>query len=208
MSFADTLAACRVLPVVTARDEQATLRLADALQAGGMRAIEITLRTPAALACLRAVKAQVPGLQVAAGTVTDAESVAAAIDAGADFCVSPGISMQMIDACTSAGVPLLPGVATPSEVLFGLSRGLSLFKLFPAVPIGGVALLQALRGPFPEVRFCPTGGLTADNFRDFLALDNVICCGGSWMVSDELIDNESWQKITQLARAALVVDAG
>lgn len=206
MSFADTLAACRVLPVVTAYDEASALRLAAALQAGGMRCIEITLRTPAALHCLRAVKAEIPGLQVAAGTVTDGATIAAAVEAGADFCVSPGISEVMIDACADAAVPFLPGVATPSEVLLGVSRGLSLFKLFPAVPVGGKALLRALHGPFPDVRFCPTGGLTAQNFREFLALENVICCGGSWMVSDELVENGRWQEVTALSRAALAAD--
>ncbi|MAT95111.1 MAG: keto-deoxy-phosphogluconate aldolase [Halioglobus sp.] len=205
MSFADTLSASRVLPVVTPRGVDVTVRTAEALLAGGMRAVEITLRTPDALDSLRAVKQRLPELVVAAGTVRDAASVDAAVDAGADFCVSPGISGAMLDACAARGVPFLPGVATASEVLLGTSAGLSLFKLFPAVAVGGMELLRSLRGPFPEVRFCPTGGLGPDNYRDFLALPNVICCGGSWMVAADLIDNERWDRVEALAREALAV---
>jgi len=202
MNFAEQLASCRVLPVLTPRDVETTVRTAEALLAGGMPGVEITLRTAAALDSLRAVKQRLPELLVAAGTVINAQQVAAACDAGADFCVSPGISPTLVAACRERAVPCLPGVATASEVMLGLDHGVALFKLFPAVAAGGVALLQALAGPFPQVRFCPTGGLTPDNVREFLALPNVVCCGGSWMVADALVDNADWQQIAALARAA------
>ena len=197
------LEAYRVLPVITAADVSSTVELSRALQRGGMKAVEITLRTDAALDSMRAVKAEVPGLQVAAGTVTCAADLERAIAAGCDFYVSPGLSDGLLQAATEAGADLLPGVATASDIMRGLDFGLSCFKLFPAVAVGGLALLKSLAGPFPRVRFCPTGGLNADNFREFLALPNVVCCGGSWMVSDELVSAGEWEQIESLARDAM-----
>jgi len=203
VNFAERLAAARVLPLVTPRDLDATLRTCEALAAGGMPVVEIALRTPVALDCLSAVKRAQPGLVVAAGTVTGARDLERAVEAGADFCVSPGISAALLAASGTRGVDLLPGVATASEVMLGLSAGLSVFKLFPAVAAGGQDLLRALAGPFPAARFCPTGGLTQDNYRQFLAQPNVICCGGSWMVADSLVDGGQWERIESLARDAL-----
>lgn len=203
MSPAEQLGRCRVLPVMTVRDIDATVQLAQALARGGMRAVEITLRTPAALECLGAVKAAVPDMLVAAGTVTNAELLDKATVAGADFCVSPGLTPALMRASIENSICLLPGVATASEVMLGLEHGLTLFKLFPAVAVGGIELLKSLAGPFPDVRFCPTGGLNAANFQEFLALPNVICCGGSWMVSADLVDNGKWEAIEALARAAM-----
>ncbi len=194
---------CRVLPVITAGAVDSTVELARALSRGGMTAVEITLRTPAALDAIRAVCAEVPGLLVAAGTVTRPSELDDALAAGAGLLVSPGATPALLAAAASAGVDFLPGVATASEVMQGLEAGFSIFKLFPAAAAGGLALLKGFAGPFPQVRFCPTGGLGPDNFRQYLALPNVICCGGSWMVGRELVDNGRWHDIEALAREAM-----
>jgi len=203
MSLVEQLSSSRILPVITVLDPESTVQLTQALLRGGMTAVEITLRTPSALASLQAVKEQVPGVLVAAGTVTNGDLLARAAAAGADFCVSPGISRELLAAARKQKMPLLPGVATASEVMLGLDHGLDLFKLFPATAVGGRELLRAFAGPFPEVRFCPTGGLNAGNFRDFLALPNVICCGGSWMVGPDLVENGRWSEIEARAGEAM-----
>lgn len=201
--IADKLSHARVLPVITATSAASTVDLARALHRGGMQAVEITLRTPAALGSIRAVAAELPELLVAAGTVTNPAELEAAMTAGATMVVSPGSTLQLLRAARDAGVDFVPGVATASEVMQGLDEGYSCFKLFPAVAVGGLALLKSLGGPYPEVRFCPTGGLTAANFREYLALSNVVCCGGSWMVAADLVDNQQWDKIENLARDAM-----
>jgi phosphogluconate dehydratase len=201
--FDGALKRARVLPVVTPPAPEATVHLAEALAEGGMTAIEITLRSETALESIAAVKAALPGMTVAAGTITNAAQYADAVAAGADFCVSPGLTRELLEATRDAAVRLLPGVATASEIMLGLEYGLDRFKLFPAVPVGGIPLLKSFAGPFPQVRFCPTGGLTPANFQDFLALPNVICCGGSWMVASSLIKTGQWQEITRLARHAM-----
>ncbi len=193
----------RVLPVVTPLDVATTLQLTESLVAGGMNAIELTLRRESALECIQAVKSAFPEVLVAAGTVTNALELRAAMAAGADMCVSPGLTAALLQAAQDDAAPLLPGVATASEVMIGRDFGFNHFKLFPAVAVGGVKLLKSLHGPFPDIMFCPTGGLNRDNFREFLALDNVICCGGSWMVADELVEQGRWGEIEQLAREAM-----
>lgn len=203
MSFAEHLTACRVLPVVTAYDVDSTVALAQALVRGGMTCIEITLRTPAALDSVRAVKQELPSLLVAAGTVIQAADVMGAADAGADFCVSPGISATLLESTAQRKMPFLPGVATASDIMLGMAHGLQNFKLFPAAALGGMSLLNAFRGPFPTIRFCPTGGLSRDNFREFLALPNVICCGGSWMATETLVKGGQWDVVEALARDAM-----
>jgi 2-dehydro-3-deoxyphosphogluconate aldolase/(4S)-4-hydroxy-2-oxoglutarate aldolase len=208
MSFAQQLANCRVLPVIVAHDVKSTVRLAQALQNGGMRAVEITLRTPAALDSLREVKSALPGMLVAAGSVTSPEGLERALDVGVDFCVSPGTTDALLRAANEQGMPFLPGVATASEVLLGMEHGYNQFKLFPAEAVGGMQLLNSLAGPFPNARFCPTGGLSRDNFRDYLALPNVVCCGGSWMASDAMVKSGSWDEIEQLARESMDTTSG
>ena len=198
-----TLSACRVLPVITATDEQSTVALAQALSRGGMKAVEITLRTPAALDCIRAVAAQVPEMIVAAGTVTNLTQLHSAVEAGASMVVSPGATPGLLRAAREANIDFVPGVATASEVMQGIDEGYSCFKLFPAVAVGGLALLKSLAGPFPDVKFCPTGGLSASNFREYLALANVVCCGGSWMVAADLVEHGRWEEIETLARDAM-----
>lgn len=197
------LADCRVLPVVTAHDVETTVQLTRALMRGGMRAVEITLRTDAALDSIRAIKAEIPGALVAAGTIAHPDDLVKAMDAGADFFVSPGSTPQLLAAAVEAQVDFLPGVATASELMQGLDYGFACFKLFPAVAAGGIGLLNGLAGPFPEVYFCPTGGLNRQNFQDFLALPNVLCCGGSWMVGETLVKGGDWQQIEELALEAM-----
>jgi 2-dehydro-3-deoxyphosphogluconate aldolase/(4S)-4-hydroxy-2-oxoglutarate aldolase len=199
----ESLSNCRVLPVITAMDVRSTVALAQALGRGGMKAVEITLRSEAALDSIRAVAAEVPEMIVAAGTVTNARQLHSAVEAGASMVVSPGATPQLLRAAREANVDFVPGVATASEEMLGLDEGYSCFKLFPAVAVGGLTLLKSLAGPFPEVKFCPTGGLSAANFREFLALPNVVCCGGSWMVAAELVGNGHWQEIEELARDAM-----
>ncbi len=199
----DWLQESRVLPVITPGEVAATVQLCRTLAAAGMRAVELTLRSETALDVMRAVAVEVPGLRVAAGTVLSQAQLDQVQEAGAAFAVSPGATPALYHAARAAGLPLLPGVATASEVMAGLEQGLDCFKLFPASVLGGRELLAALAGPFPEVSFCPTGGLGAGNFRTFLALPNVICCGGSWMVATELVRAGDWDTITSLAADAM-----
>lgn len=194
---------CRVLPVVTATDVQSTVDLARALHRGGMKAIEITLRTEAALDSIRAVVSEVPELLVAAGTVTTPAELEQAMASGVSLALSPGATPRLLAAARDSGLPFVPGVATASEIMQGLDHGFDTFKLFPAQTLGGLDMLKSLGGPFPDIRFCPTGGLNPANFRDYLALPNVICCGGSWMVSAKLVDNGLWTEIERLAREAM-----
>jgi 2-dehydro-3-deoxyphosphogluconate aldolase/(4S)-4-hydroxy-2-oxoglutarate aldolase len=203
MTIREQLAGYRVLPVITAEDVESTVALSRALLQGGMRAVEITLRTDVALEAIAAVRSALPDMAVAAGTVTNPRELQAAVAAGCEFHVSPGLTEQLLAAAREAGAMLVPGVATPSEIMLGMDYGLDCFKLFPAVPVGGIALLKALSGPFPGIAFCPTGGLNPDNFRDFLALPNVVCCGGSWMVAPDLVRRGEWDTIEQLAAAAM-----
>lgn len=205
MSFSATLQRCRVLPVITPDDVDTTLQLCTALSAGGMTGVELTLRTPAALDCIGAVKSTFPELTVAAGTVLNGSDMRAAQQQGADFCVSPGLTPEVLHAASELDMPLLPGVATASDIMLGLAAGLALFKLFPAQAIGGATLLRSFGGPFPQVQFCPTGGLTPDNYRDYLALPNVVCCGGSWMASPALVRAGDWVEIERLAAQAMTV---
>lgn len=198
-----TLSRCRVLPVITASDVASTVELARTLRRGGMHAVEITLRSDTALESIRAVAAEVPDLVVAAGTITNPKELDSAIEAGASLILSPGATPQLLRAARECGVDFVPAVATASEVMRGLDEGYNVFKLFPAVASGGVDILKSLGGPFPDVKFCPTGGLTPDNFRGFLALPNVVCCGGSWMVSSQLVNNKDWKQIETLARDAM-----
>ncbi len=193
----------RVLPVITPGDVADTLQLARTLAGAGMPALEITLRAETALECIRAIRAELPELRVAAGTVLTPEQLDQALAAGAEMLLSPGATPALLRAARDAEAPFVPGVATASEVMAGLEQGFDCFKLFPAVATGGRAMLKSLAGPFPQVGFCPTGGLDADNFRSFLALPNVLCCGGSWMVDKALIAAGRWDEIATVAGEAM-----
>jgi 2-dehydro-3-deoxyphosphogluconate aldolase/(4S)-4-hydroxy-2-oxoglutarate aldolase len=192
-----------VIPVIVLHDMAHAVPLARALLAGGIRMLEITLRTPQALACMAAIARDVPQAVVGAGTVRNAADVQAAKNAGARFLVSPGYTSALGQAARAAGLPLLPGVATGSEIMAAMDDGHTELKFFPAVQAGGAAMLKAWAGPFAEARFCPTGGVTAQNARDFLALPNVACVGGSWLVPADALARQNWAAITQLAAQAV-----
>jgi len=190
-----------VIPVLTVARAEDAKPLAEALAAGGLYALEVTLRTPAALDVIREM-ADVQGTVVGAGTVLNAKDFAAARDAGARFIVTPGLSDTVIADAGAAGVPILPGVATATELMRGLDLGLTHFKFFPAEQAGGAAMLKAFAGPFGAVRFCPTGGVTTANASSYLSLPNVLCVGGSWIATPEQIAAGDWAGITARARAA------
>ncbi|MCW8194354.1 bifunctional 4-hydroxy-2-oxoglutarate aldolase/2-dehydro-3-deoxy-phosphogluconate aldolase [Proteobacteria bacterium 005FR1] len=198
--LASLLARLRVLPVLTVDDAEQAVATSRALQAGGLQAVEITLRTPAALQAIAAVKAALPDFIVGAGTLRAAADVEAVSAAGADFGVSPGCTRELASAARNTGLSFLPGVATPSEILEGMELGFDCFKLFPAEAVGGIQLLKALAGPFEGVTFCPTGGVSTRNLQDYLALPNVICVGGSWMVQQDLLRGGQWGEVERLAR--------
>ena len=196
-----------VIPVLVIDDLTHAVPLAQALIAGGLSVLEVTLRTPVALAAITAM-ATVPGATVGAGTLITPSDVAAAKAAGAKFGVSPGATPALLDACEVADLPLLPGAASITEVMTLLARGYSVQKFFPAEANGGVAALRAISGPLPQVQFCPTGGVNTDNAPQYLALDNVICVGGSWVAPADLVQAGDWAGITALAAQAAALARG
>ncbi|MFF4057767.1 bifunctional 4-hydroxy-2-oxoglutarate aldolase/2-dehydro-3-deoxy-phosphogluconate aldolase [Streptomyces sp. NPDC001668] len=191
-----------VVPVVVLQDAADAVPLARALVAGGLPAIEVTLRTPAALDAVRAISEGVPDAVVGAGTVITPEQVTESVAAGARFLVSPGWTDVLLEAMRGAGVPFLPGVSTTSEVVALLERGVREMKFFPAEAAGGTAYLKSLSGPLPQARFCPTGGIGARNAPEYLALPNVGCVGGTWMLPADAIAARDWGRVEQLAREA------
>jgi 2-dehydro-3-deoxyphosphogluconate aldolase/(4S)-4-hydroxy-2-oxoglutarate aldolase len=194
-----------VIPVIALEDAAQAVPLARALVTGGVRVLEVTLRTPAGLAAIRAIAQDVPDAIVGVGTVTRPEQVAAALDAGARFAVTPGLTPALIDAARQSGLPLLPGVMTPSELIAAQAAGFFQLKLFPAQQAGGIGMLAALHGPFPDAVFCPTGGVTVETAPDFLALPNVVCVGGSWLTPRAALAANDWDAITHLARHAAAI---
>jgi 2-dehydro-3-deoxyphosphogluconate aldolase / (4S)-4-hydroxy-2-oxoglutarate aldolase len=197
----DIMRSATVIPVIAIDDPDTAVPLARALVAGGIRVLEVTLRTAHGLDAIRAM-AQVEGAIVGVGTLTQPEEFAAARDAGAVFGVSPGLTPALIEAARKSGLPLLPGVMTPSEVMAAREAGFRQLKLFPAVPAGGVGMLSAIGGPLPDVTFCPTGGISIDTAPQFLALKNVACVGGSWLTPKDAIKAGDWELITELATSA------
>lgn len=191
-----------VLPVIVLDEVRHAVPLARALLAGGIRMLEVTLRTAQALACIEAIARDVPAAVVGAGTLRNAADARAAAAAGARFGVSPGYTEPLGQACRDLGLALLPGVASASEIMRCQDDGFDALKFFPAMACGGVAMLKAWQGPFAELRFCPTGGVTAANAPDLLALPNVACVGGSWLAPPEALAQGDWLRITELARAA------
>jgi 2-dehydro-3-deoxyphosphogluconate aldolase / (4S)-4-hydroxy-2-oxoglutarate aldolase len=191
-----------VIPVIVIQRLEQAVPLAQALVEGGVKVLEVTLRTPVALAAIEAIARAVPEAVVGAGTLRRAADAKAARDAGSVFAVSPGYTAELGAACRAAGLPLLPGVATGSEVMAAMADGLDFLKFFPAVQAGGIPMLKALAGPFPDIAFCPTGGITPETAPQFLALPNVVVCGGSWLTPAEAVEQGDWARITQLAREA------
>lgn len=191
-----------VIPVIVIQELKDAVPLAEALVAGGVRVLEVTMRTPVALQAIEAIARAVPQAVVGAGTIRSAADARAARNAGSLFGVSPGYTAEVGTACRDVGLPLLPGVATASEVMAAQADGLSFLKFFPATAAGGIPMLKALAGPFPDVVFCPTGGITVDTAPQFLALPNVKVCGGSWLTPADAVAAGDWARITQLAREA------
>ena len=197
-----------VIPVIVLDRVEDAVPLAQALVAGGVRVLEVTLRTPVALQCMAAIARAVPEAIVGAGTVRSAADARAAKDAGCRFVVSPGYSQQIGEACRDIALPLLPGVATASEVMAANADGYFFLKFFPATAAGGATMLKAFAGPFTDVVFCPTGGITLATAPQFLALPNVKVCGGSWLTPSDAVAAGDWARITALAREAAALRAG
>ncbi|MEL7129668.1 MAG: bifunctional 4-hydroxy-2-oxoglutarate aldolase/2-dehydro-3-deoxy-phosphogluconate aldolase [Pseudomonadota bacterium] len=192
-----------IVPVITLDHVADAVPLADALRTGGMGVVEVTLRTDAALEGIAAMKSAFPEMLVGAGTLVSPGDVDAALSAGAEFLVSPGVTPKLLPALKEAGVPALPGVATASEAMARADDGFPILKLFPAVPVGGLSLLKSWAGPLSEIKFMPTGGISPKNMIEFLALPNVIAVGGSWMVSRSDIANGAWTRIRDIAADAV-----
>lgn len=201
----ETLAAHRLVPVVVVDGADQGARLADALVAGGLPVAEITLRTAGGLDAIRAVAANQPDVIVGAGTVTTASQVDDVVAAGARFVVSPGLSEAVVRRAQQHGIPVLPGVATPSEIMAALDLGVEVVKLFPASVVGGPSAIKAFAAPFPQLRFVPTGGVNADNLGDYLGLKPVLAVGGSWMVEKSLVTAGDWDEITRRTRDAVAL---
>ncbi|MYM25207.1 bifunctional 4-hydroxy-2-oxoglutarate aldolase/2-dehydro-3-deoxy-phosphogluconate aldolase [Duganella sp. FT135W] len=201
LSLLDIMRTSAVIPVIAIDEPEHAVPLAKALVAGGIRVLEVTLRTKHGLGAIKAMAA-VEGAIVGVGTLTQPEEFAAARDAGAVFGVSPGLTPALIAAAKSSGLPLLPGVMTPSEIMAAREQGFKQLKLFPAVPAGGIGMLNAINGPLPDITFCPTGGISQETASQFLALKNVACVGGSWLTPKDAIAAGDWARITDLAKAA------
>ena len=198
----DVMRDAPVIPVIVLHDVKDAIPLARALVAGGIRMLEVTLRTPQALQCIEAIAKDVPDAVAGAGTIRSAADAQASALAGARFGVSPGYTSAVGKACHDLGLPLLPGVATGSEIMMAQEDGYQQLKFFPAMQAGGLPMLKAWQGPFGDVTFCPTGGVHAGNAAEFLALSNVACVGGSWIVPTDAIQQGDWARIEQLAREA------
>ena len=207
VSIQQVMTTSPVMPVMVINNLEQAVPLAQALVSGGLKVLEITLRTPVALDAIRRIKAEVPGAIVGAGTIINVQTLHQAIDAGAEFIVSPGVTDKLLDAALATDVPLLPGVATSSEVMRLLERGITAMKFFPAEAAGGIPMLKSFAGPLPQVTFCPTGGVNPNNAPAYLALSNVACVGGSWMAPAELVDAGNWDEITRRAKEAAGLQA-
>lgn len=195
----DFLEPLGVMPVIVIHSVDDAVPIARALQDGGIKAVEITLRTAAALNSIKAIKSACPDLIVGAGTLINEQSVEQVAEVGVDFAVSPGMTEKLVLRARALGVKLLPGVATCSEILRGMELGLSCFKLFPATAVGGLPLLKSINGPLPQAAFCPTGGIKLDDFDQYLALPNVACVGGTWLVPEDAVKAKDWLAITGIA---------
>ncbi len=202
-SIEQILEAAPVMPVVVIEHIEDAVPLAKALVAGGLKVLEITLRTEPALDAIRAIRAQVSDAIVGAGTVTTVAQLHAVQEAGCEFAISPGATPALLKAGQEVDMHYLPAISTVSELMVGMEAGYRAFKFFPAESSGGIGALKSFAGPIPEVRFCPTGGISPSNYLDYLALPNVCCVGGSWVVPAELIRNKDWNGITALARGVI-----
>jgi 2-dehydro-3-deoxyphosphogluconate aldolase/(4S)-4-hydroxy-2-oxoglutarate aldolase len=208
MNMLELMRLAPVIPVIVLDDAKHAVPMAKALVEGGIRVLEVTLRTPAALDAVRAIAKHVSNAIVGVGTVVNVGQFDAAREAGARFAVSPGLTVELARAAKNFGMPLLPGTMTPTDVIGAMECGYQQLKFFPAQQAGGIPMLKALHGPFGDVTFCPTGGITAETAPQFLALPNVACVGGSWLTPKALLDKEDWEGIHRLAREAAALKAG
>jgi 2-dehydro-3-deoxyphosphogluconate aldolase/(4S)-4-hydroxy-2-oxoglutarate aldolase len=202
MSIENILTSAPVVPVVVIENLEDAVPLAKALYNGGLKALEITLRTPVAAKAVKLMKEAVPEAYVGTGTVIDKATFEASVAAGADFMVSPGVNDELLALAKETDIPFLPGAATPSEVMNLASHGFKFLKFFPAEAAGGAPMLKSIGGPLPQVKFCPTGGISLATAPKYLALNNVVCVGGTWMLDKKLIANKDWQAIEALAKQA------
>jgi len=199
----EVLRASPVMPVVTIEDAASAPDLARAFVRGGIRVIEVTMRTPAALQAIEKIAAEVPEIRVGAGTVVSIADLHAAASAGASFAISPGATPTLLAGGASGPIPYLPAIATPSELMAGMAAGYRFFKFFPAAAAGGIPMLKSLAGPFPQARFCPTGGISQETAHSYLELPNVLCVGGSWLTPADALTTHDWDRIQRLdAKAA------
>src|SRR5664279_4534058 len=199
----DVLNAGPVMPVMVIQNLDDAVPLAKALVAGGIKVLEITLRTPVALDAIRLISQEVKDAIVGAGTITTPEQLKAAEEAGAVFAISPGLTPTLLTAAKAGNIALIPGISSLSELMLGMEYGLDHFKFFPAENAGGIPMLKAIAGPIPQVTFCPTGGISLANYNDYLKLSNVACVGGSWLAPADVVKNKDWAKVTELAQQAI-----
>ena len=191
----------KVMPVLVIKDTADAVPIAEALIAGGVKVLEVTLRTPNALEVIKEIADNCPEAVVGAGTVINPEQLQKVEDAGGKFAISPGLTPTLLEAGNKGNIALIPGISSISELMLGIEHGYSHFKFFPAESSGGVGALKSFSGPFPDIKFCPTGGINPDNICNYLALNNVYCCGGSWLCPESVVKAKDWQKITDLALA-------
>ena len=199
----DVLNAGPVMPVMVIQNLDDAVPLAKALVAGGIKVLEITLRTPIALDAIRLISQEVKDAIVGAGTITTPEQLKAAEDAGAVFAISPGLTPKLLAASKAGNIALIPGIATLSELMLGMEYGLDHFKFFPAEAAGGIPMLKSIAGPIPQVTFCPTGGISPENYNSYLQLSNVACVGGSWLVPADVVKSKNWARVTELAKQTI-----
>ena len=192
-----------IVPVLVISNVEEALPIAEALLTAGIKVLEVTLRTSAALDVISAIAKELPEAIVGSGTVTNRQQLQQSYDAGAKFAISPGLTKDLLQAGNEGNIALIPGISSISELMDGADYGYDHLKFFPAEASGGVNAIKSIGGPFPDIRFCPTGGINMNNVRDYLALPNVVCCGGSWLVSNTIVENKNWSEITNLANQAL-----
>ena len=203
ISPAEIFAAGPVVPVLVINDVEKAVPLAKALMAGGIKVLEVTLRTPVAIDVISTIAKEVPDALIGAGTVTNAQQLKAVTEAGAKFAISPGMTADLLKAGMDGDIPLIPGISSTSDLMKGKDAGYTHMKFFPAEASGGVKAIKSISGPVPDVTFCPTGGIGPANYKDYLALGNVKCVGGSWVAPDDAINEGDWDRITQLAKEAV-----
>ncbi|WNC66813.1 bifunctional 4-hydroxy-2-oxoglutarate aldolase/2-dehydro-3-deoxy-phosphogluconate aldolase [Thalassotalea nanhaiensis] len=192
-----------IVPVLVIENVEDAVPIAKALIAGGINVLEVTLRTANALDVIREIASKVPEAMIGSGTVTNPDTLQQSIDAGAKFAISPGLTKELLVASKNSPIPLIPGIASISELMTGIDAGFDHFKFFPAEAVGGSKSIKSISGPFPNIRFCPTGGINQDNMGNYLSLNNVSCIGGSWLVPNDAVANKDWAKITEITKNAV-----